>query len=42
MSRVLDDPGDLGLRGRQRAQDDFSVARMADRTLDVYRRASST
>ena len=42
VSRVLDDPGDLGLRGRQRAQDDFSVARMADRTLDVYRRAGST
>ena len=38
-SRVLDDPGDLGKRGQQRARSEFSVARMADRTLEVYRRA---
>ena len=42
VSRVLDDPADLGARGRQRARTDFSVARMADHTLDVYRRAMST
>jgi glycosyltransferase involved in cell wall biosynthesis len=39
VSRVLDDPADLGSRGQQRARDEFSVARMADRTLEVYRRA---
>ena len=41
MSRVLDDPADLGAHGRQRARAEFSVARMADRTLDVYREAMS-
>lgn len=42
VSRVLDDPADLGARGHRRARADFSVARMADHTLDVYRRAMST
>jgi glycosyltransferase involved in cell wall biosynthesis len=42
VTRVLDDPADLGARGRHRARAEFSVARMADRTLDVYRRAMST
>ena len=41
VSRVLDDPADLGAHGRQRARAEFSVARMADRTLDVYREAMS-
>jgi glycosyltransferase involved in cell wall biosynthesis len=34
---VLDDPGGLGTAGRDRAHREFSVARMADRTLEVYR-----
>jgi glycosyltransferase involved in cell wall biosynthesis len=42
VSRVLDDPGELGAHGLRRARTEFSVARMADRTLDVYRRATST
>ena len=42
VSGVLDDPGDLGARGYERARADFSVARMADRTLDVYRHALAT
>jgi glycosyltransferase involved in cell wall biosynthesis len=42
VSRVLHDPGELGAHGLRRAQAEFSVARMADRTLDVYRRATST
>ena len=37
--RVLDDPGELGRRGRERAQTQFSVARMAERTLAVYETA---
>jgi glycosyltransferase involved in cell wall biosynthesis len=41
VGRVLDDPSDLGARGRERARAEFSVARMADRTLDVYRRATA-
>src|SRR2546426_4108791 len=41
VNRVLDDPADLGERGRDRARAEFSVARMAERTLDVYRRATS-
>jgi hypothetical protein len=41
VSRVLDDPADLGARGQERARAEFSVARMADRTLEVYRRAMS-
>jgi glycosyltransferase involved in cell wall biosynthesis len=38
ISRTLDHPGDLGQRGRARAREEFSVARMADRTLAVYER----
>jgi glycosyltransferase involved in cell wall biosynthesis len=30
----------LGAAGRRRAQEEFSVARMADRTIDVYREAA--
>jgi glycosyltransferase involved in cell wall biosynthesis len=41
VNRVLDDTADLGERGRDRARAEFSVARMAERTLDVYRRALS-
>jgi glycosyltransferase involved in cell wall biosynthesis len=37
--RVLDDPGGYGERGRERAQSQFNVARMADRTLAVYETA---
>jgi glycosyltransferase involved in cell wall biosynthesis len=36
-ARVLDDPSGLGTAGRERARREFSVARMADRTLEVYR-----
>jgi glycosyltransferase involved in cell wall biosynthesis len=39
VNRVLDDPGDYGGRGRARAAKEFSVARMADRTLAVYETA---
>jgi glycosyltransferase involved in cell wall biosynthesis len=42
VTRVLDDPADLGTRGYERARAEFSVARMADRTLDIYRRAAPT
>jgi len=42
VSRVLDDPADLGVRGYERARAEFGVARMAEHTLDVYRRARST
>jgi glycosyltransferase involved in cell wall biosynthesis len=38
---VLADPSDYGERGRERARQDFSVAKMADRTLAVYERACS-
>jgi glycosyltransferase involved in cell wall biosynthesis len=37
IASVLDDPGALGSAGRERAHSEFSVARMADRTLEVYR-----
>jgi glycosyltransferase involved in cell wall biosynthesis len=37
--QVLDDPAAYGERGAARAREKFSVARMADRTVDVYRRA---
>jgi glycosyltransferase involved in cell wall biosynthesis len=37
--RVLDDPGALGEAGRRRAHAEFSVERMARRTLDVYTKA---
>ena len=41
VSRVLDDPAELGVIGRERARAEFSVARMVDRTLEVYRRATA-
>jgi glycosyltransferase involved in cell wall biosynthesis len=34
---VLDDPKGYGTAGRERARGEFSVGRMADRTLEVYR-----
>jgi glycosyltransferase involved in cell wall biosynthesis len=37
VAEVLADPGALGAAGRDRARTQFSVARMADRTVDVYR-----
>jgi glycosyltransferase involved in cell wall biosynthesis len=37
LNRVLDDPSGLGEAGRERARLEFSVARMADRTAEVYR-----
>ena len=36
VTRILDDPGDYGEQGRRRAQSQFSVSRMADRTLALY------
>jgi glycosyltransferase involved in cell wall biosynthesis len=36
IERVLSDPADLGDRGRARARQEFSVAKMVDRTLAVY------
>ena len=39
VNRVLSDPAGYGERGRERALDEFSVAKMADRTLAVYDRA---
>ena len=39
ITRVLDDPGDYGERGLARARAEFSISRMADRTLAVYRAA---
>ena len=39
VTRVLDDPADYGKRGLARARAEFSVARMADRTLGVYETA---
>ena len=39
--RVLDDPAELGPAGRRRARQQFSVARMADATIDVYESAVS-
>ena len=39
IGRVLADPGELGTAGRQRAQERFSVTRMAEATLDVYETA---
>jgi glycosyltransferase involved in cell wall biosynthesis len=39
VSRVLDDPGSYGEEGRRRAQSQFSVARMTDRTLGLYETA---
>ena len=40
VNRVLADPGSFGERGRARAREEFSVGRMADRTLRVYESAS--
>ena len=39
INRVLADPRNYGQRGRERARAEFSVARMADRTLAVYESA---
>lgn len=36
VNRVLNDPGGYGAAGQARARQEFSVARMADRTLAVY------
>jgi glycosyltransferase involved in cell wall biosynthesis len=36
LNRVLDDPDGYGPAGQARARQEFSVARMADRTLAVY------
>jgi glycosyltransferase involved in cell wall biosynthesis len=41
IARVLSDPGEYGKLGRERALTEFSVARMADRTLAVYERLAS-
>ena len=40
VNRVLADPTGYGKRGRERALAEFSVARMADRTLAVYERTA--
>jgi glycosyltransferase involved in cell wall biosynthesis len=40
VNRVLGEPGDYGARGRARAEAEFSVARMTDRTLAVYESAA--
>ncbi|HKC21784.1 MAG TPA: glycosyltransferase family 4 protein [Gaiellaceae bacterium] len=40
VNRVLAEQGDYGERGRARAQAEFSVARMTDRTLAVYESAA--
>jgi glycosyltransferase involved in cell wall biosynthesis len=39
LMQVLEDARDYGERGRGRAREKFSVARMTDRTLAVYERA---
>jgi D-inositol-3-phosphate glycosyltransferase len=39
LNRVLADPAGYGDRGRARARAEFSVARMAEKTLEVYRTA---
>jgi glycosyltransferase involved in cell wall biosynthesis len=39
LARVLDDPGDLGVAGLARARAEFSVERMARRTVEVYEAA---
>jgi glycosyltransferase involved in cell wall biosynthesis len=39
VNRVLSDPADYGQRGRERAEREFNVAKMADRTLAVYESA---
>jgi glycosyltransferase involved in cell wall biosynthesis len=40
VNRVLADPGSYGRRGRERAETEFTVARMADKTIAVYERAA--
>jgi glycosyltransferase involved in cell wall biosynthesis len=40
LRRVLDDPADLGAAGLARARAEFSVAKMAERTLAVYAASS--
>ena len=40
VNRVLAEPGDYGAKGRARAETEFSVARMTDRTLAVYESAA--
>lgn len=42
VDRTLREPGDLGTAGRRRAREEFSVDRMADRTLEVYRASATT
>ena len=37
IARALDDPARLGAGGRERARGEFSVARMAGRTAELYR-----
>jgi len=39
VTRLLDDPGNYGDQGRRRAQSQFSVSRMADRTVALYETA---
>ncbi len=39
VTRLLDDPGTFGEEGRRRAQSQFSVARMTERTLALYETA---
>jgi glycosyltransferase involved in cell wall biosynthesis len=41
LQRVLENPGDLGARGHERARREFSVERMATRTARLYGRAES-
>jgi glycosyltransferase involved in cell wall biosynthesis len=40
VARALDAPS-LGAAGRERAKSEFSVARMADRTAELYREISA-
>ncbi len=42
VSVVLDDPGSLGRRGLARAKSEFSVARMAERMVEIYVYSAST
>jgi glycosyltransferase involved in cell wall biosynthesis len=42
LNRVLSEPSAFGERGLARARAGFSVARMADRTLEVYRAANAS
>jgi glycosyltransferase involved in cell wall biosynthesis len=40
VNRVLAEPGGYGAKGRARAETEFSIARMTDRTLAVYESAA--